>query len=306
MKKNIFFLGIIAIIPISLSSCNSATTAPESTTESVASTVTVTETDANGTEYTYKGTLNDENLFEGYCEIYSGDELIYAGDVENNQMHGQGTVYSPDGTYYVGEISHNVFSGTGILYSADGIVQYDGEWANNMMNGQGKLYDTTGNLVFEGEFKDNEPVYSTENSITSMPVLSGIDFYTLLDNLTSQQPFEDYTLTSASDGGYYDAFSSDYRYYYSVHTNESAEIGSAEFYLMSDDSDDSFLTYCASLPYDTSEPEKAQEWVEKNIGKEKAKSFGDATYTLSNGENGPILTIKAAGYDEYLIQQSAE
>ena len=145
---------------------------------------------------------------------------------------------------------------------------------------------------------------STEDSTATMPVLSGTDFYILMENLTTQQPFEDYTLTSASDGAYYDAFSSDYRYYYSVHTNESAEIGSAEFYLMSDDSDDSFLTYCASLPYDTSEPEKAQNWVEKNIGKEKTKSFGDAIYTLSNGEQGPILTIKATGYDEYLNQKT--
>lgn len=147
---------------------------------------------------------------------------------------------------------------------------------------------------------DDMQTEEEKDSSIAMPVLSGITFYTLMENLTSQQSFEDYTLTSASDGYYYDAFSSDYRYYYSVHTNESSEIASAEFYIMTDNTDYSFLTYCASLPYDTSEPEKAQKWVEKNIGKEKSKSFGDATYKLSTGEKGPILTITATGYDDYL------
>ncbi len=147
---------------------------------------------------------------------------------------------------------------------------------------------------------DASETESTEDATDTMPVLSGIDFYFLMESLTSQQAFEDYTLTPVSDGRYYNAFSLDYRYQYNVHTNESAEIGSATFYVMTDDTDYSFLTYCASLPYDTSEPEKAQNWVEKNIGKEKTKSFGDATYTLSNGEQGPILTIAAVGYEDYL------
>ena len=99
MKKNIFFLGIIAIIPISLSACNSATTAPESTTESVASTVTVTETDANGTEYTYKGTLNDESHLKAM--YIPTDATVSQGDTV--ETSGIGGIY-PKGIL-IGHIS---------------------------------------------------------------------------------------------------------------------------------------------------------------------------------------------------------
>lgn len=59
-----------------------------------------------------------------------------------------------------------------------------------------------------------------------------------------------------------------------------------------------FLGYCATLPYDGAEPEKARSWVEQNVAKvlkpedTLTNTFGNVEYTLSGTEFAKILSLK--------------
>ena len=98
---------------------------------------------------------------------------------------------------------------------------------------------------------------------------------------------------NTSYGYQYDSMTSEYGY--SITANSKHEIMCATFYLMNDDN--SFMTHCATMPYDSADTEAASKWVEENIGSEAETTIGEAKFILYNGTNGPVLTIQDPGFD---------
>lgn len=86
-------------------------------------------------------------------------------------------------------------------------------------------------------------------------------------------------------------------YSYEIQTDKDYAVAYMQCFVF--DKDNGFLGFCASFPRDDGKSAEAQEWVNANVGTETETVIGDVTYTLSVGTQGPILTIKAAGWDEY-------
>ncbi len=86
-------------------------------------------------------------------------------------------------------------------------------------------------------------------------------------------------------------------YSYEIQTDKEYAVAYMQCFVF--DKDNGFLGFCASFPRDDGKSAEAQEWVNANVGTEAETVIGDVTYTLSLGTQGPILTVKAAGWDEY-------
>lgn len=65
-----------------------------------------------------------------------------------------------------------------------------------------------------------------------------------------------------------------------------------------------FLGYCSTLPYDGSDPDKAKEWIEKNIGnanqpgKSITTTIGNVEFKLAGGKYIRLLSMRPAGVSE--------
>lgn len=92
---------------------------------------------------------------------------------------------------------------------------------------------------------------------------------------------------------------------YSIIANKQHEIGYANFILLVN-GDPMYLAYCATLPNDDYNEEEARAWVEANLKNEANTQFGNTLFQISQGNSGPILTIKAKGFDEYYASISKE
>lgn len=91
-------------------------------------------------------------------------------------------------------------------------------------------------------------------------------------------------------GYQYNSSNSDYAY--KISTDKDNKVKLAVFEVLTEDQ--GYLGYCASMPYDTADSDKATEWVRENIGSDLSITIGDALFQLSNSETGPVLTIQAS------------
>lgn len=143
------------------------------------------------------------------------------------------------------------------------------------------------------------PTPEEQTGSNSIPAIVGSQVYDIILSL-SDMGIPEAEAVSTSDGFQFDSTTDQYSY--SITTNSSHEVMSAQFFVLSGEDARGYLQFCATMPYDSAESETAQQWVNSNIGTEAETTIGDATYTLSTGTQGPILTIKALGYDDYILK----
>lgn len=152
----------------------------------------------------------------------------------------------------------------------------------------------------------DEPRDSTDPTETvsedgGVPSIKGSQAYDIVLSLEDTGiPKADAETTS--DGFRFSSSTSEYSY--DIETNNKHEVMCAQFMVLSGN-DNGYLGFCGSMPYDSSDS-SAQQWVNDNVGTEASKTFGDAIYSLSVGSQGPILTIKATGYDDYVMEILSE
>lgn len=131
---------------------------------------------------------------------------------------------------------------------------------------------------------------------SEMPIIAGSNAYDISLSLKENAGLPEAERADQSDGYLFSASNSNYQY--SITTDKSYAVSYARFFVTGED--DGFLGYCASFPYDSSSSDEAMKWVNDNIGTEATTTIGDAIFTLSVGNNGPILEIKAIGRDDYV------
>lgn len=130
-----------------------------------------------------------------------------------------------------------------------------------------------------------------------MPSIKGSQAYDVIKSIEQKTGIKQPKTTQITNGYSWSGINSQYSY--TVNSALNHEISYANFMILND-GDNSFLGFCASMPYAQADNQKAMDWVNQNIGQETNTTIGDAIFTLSNGKQGPTLTIKAIGYDEYL------
>lgn len=136
----------------------------------------------------------------------------------------------------------------------------------------------------------------TENTTTNnMPIVAGSNAYDFTVSL-KQNGMPEAERSNTSDGFQFTAVNSDYSY--TIQTDSQYQISYGEFMVLSEDN--GFLGFCASFPCDANSGTEAQSWVNEHIGEETSTTIGDAEFILSNGNQGPMLKIKAIGRDEYV------
>lgn len=151
----------------------------------------------------------------------------------------------------------------------------------------------------EEEAEQGETNSEEEEAETKMPGIPGSQVYDIIISLEDAGIPKSDTVTN-DDGFQYDSVTTDYAY--SITANSDHEVSCAVFYVFSKEDTEGYLKYCASMPYDTSDSEAAQAWVDENLGSESETAFGDALYVLSVGNQGPVLTIKSTGFDDYVLE----
>lgn len=129
-----------------------------------------------------------------------------------------------------------------------------------------------------------------------MPVVAGSNAYDITTSLENNG-LPEAERSSTSDGYTFTATSPDYSY--TINTDKDYALSSAEYYVFAEDN--GFLGFCASFPYDAADSQTAMDWVNENLGNDAETTIGDATFTLSNGESGPVLKVSAQGRDDYLL-----
>ena len=137
---------------------------------------------------------------------------------------------------------------------------------------------------------------SSEPEELVMPVVAGSNAYDITTSLENNG-LPEAERSSTSDGYTFTATSSDYSY--TINTDKDYALSSAENYVFAEDN--GFLGFCASFPYDAADSQTAMDWVNENLGNDAETTIGDATFTLSNGESGPVLKVSAQGRDDYLL-----
>lgn len=150
----------------------------------------------------------------------------------------------------------------------------------------------------EEEAEQGETDSEEEEAETKMPGIPGSQVYDIIISLEDSGIPKADTVTN-DDGFQYDSVTTDYAY--SITANSDHEVSCAVFYVFSEEDTEGYLKYCASMPYDTSDSEAAQAWVDENLGSESETTFGEALYVLSVGNQGPVLTIKSTGFDDYVL-----
>lgn len=137
---------------------------------------------------------------------------------------------------------------------------------------------------------------SSEPEELVMPVVAGSNAYDITTSLENNG-LPEAERSSTSDGYTFTATSSDYSY--TINTDKDYALSSAEYYVFAEDN--GFLGFCASFPYNAADSQAAMDWVNENIGNDAETTIGDATFTLSNSESGPVLKVSAQGRDDYLM-----
>lgn len=144
-----------------------------------------------------------------------------------------------------------------------------------------------------------------------MPIIGGVEAVDVTLNMEYSFGIPAAKASAHSTGkSYYSSLNSDSGAYYdyTIEANPTREIAYVSFACMGKKKQiKQYLSFAASLPYDTCDSDAAKEWVSDNLsdcldGEEIQAEFGNAIYTLiclSDGD-GAELSIKAKGYSEYL------
>lgn len=139
----------------------------------------------------------------------------------------------------------------------------------------------------------SEPESTPESAV--VPVVAGSNAYDITVSLEGNGLPEANRMDMGVDCYTFSATNAEYSY--EIQTDKEYAVAYMQCFVF--DKDNGFLGFCASFPRDDGKSAEAQEWVNANVGTEAETVIGDATYTLSVGTQGPILTVKAAGWDEY-------
>ena len=134
-----------------------------------------------------------------------------------------------------------------------------------------------------------------------IPVIAGSDATDIVLDLQQTAGLEE-NQTVAGDGSITYTASNE-KYSYSILTDASGAVASAQFYYLGGDDTEGFLSHCATMPYDGADAEAATKWVENNLGADEQTEIGGAQFELSQGSAGPILRIYAEGIDGYLADK---
>jgi hypothetical protein len=79
----------------------------------------------------------------GQTKLRIGDGVMYIGEAEGGQPHGEGELILKDGSVHTGSFDGGRASGRGILYTANGTV-HKGEWRQNRRSGVFEVIDSKG------------------------------------------------------------------------------------------------------------------------------------------------------------------
>ena len=139
---------------------------------------------------------------------------------------------------------------------------------------------------------------TTTTPASNMPIIAGSNAYDFTVSL-EQNGMPEAERSATTDGYSFTAVDSDYSY--SIETDSEYQISYGKFMVLSEDN--GFLGFCASFPCDANSGTEAQTWVNDHIGEETSTTIGNAEFILSNGNQGPILEIKAIGRDDYVMNQ---
>ena len=150
----------------------------------------------------------------------------------------------------------------------------------------------------QAEAVEEEEGTGEQEEALVMPVVAGSNAYDITVSL-EQNGLPEATRTEASDGYTFTATNTEYSY--TINTDKDYALSYAEYQVFGDDN--GYLGFCASFPYDTADSEGAMDWVNSNIGTDAETTIGDATFTLTTNDQGPVLKVSAQGRDEYLMQK---
>lgn len=142
---------------------------------------------------------------------------------------------------------------------------------------------------------DNTPEPESTPESAVVPVVAGSNAYDITVSLEGNGLPEANRMEMGDDCYTFSATNAEYSY--EIQTDKEYAVAYMQCFVF--DQDNGFLGFCASFPRDDGKSAEAQEWVNTNVGNEAETVIGDVTYALSIGTTGPILTIKAAGWDEY-------
>lgn len=166
------------------------------------------------------------------------------------------------------------------------------------------LFVLTG--IFSNKQKSKEDKKETKeiSGEYEVPVISGSNAYDFVTSL-NKYGLKEYERTKIDDGYAFSSQNIGYSYY--IQTNNNYEICYAEFWVFEENkSDDNFLEFCSTFNYDSSDPEKAAEWISTNIGSESEINIGDAKFKISKSSVGPVLEIYSDNWKNYLEKSLSE
>ena len=91
---------------------------------------------------------------------------------------------------------------------------------------------------------------------------------------------------------------------YNITSDQNHAVSYAVFNVGNGEASSWYLPFCATMPYDGAEPEKAVQFVEDNMKTQATMQIGDAVFQMFPNENdGAMLTITASGYEEWCMDQ---
>ena len=141
-----------------------------------------------------------------------------------------------------------------------------------------------------------------DSGMTSkMPVIAGSDATDIVLDLQQTAGLEESQTVDGDGSITYTAANE--KYIYSILTDASGAVASAQFHYLAGKDTEGFLSHCATMPYDGADIEAASQWVESNLGTDAKTEIGGAQFELSQGSTGPILRIYANGIDDYLADK---
>lgn len=236
-------------------------------------------------------TLISKKVCQGLFEL-NDDETIISENTSYSDFSAEYKMEISDGsTCYARTLNYNTEFSIVILRTCE----YSSDFNESFLNIYNSVYSTLGNYELASEEAPSDT--TIENTI---PSIKGSQAYDIILGL------EDNGIPKADAINNDDGFqfnSTTIEYSYSITTNSDHEVMCASFMVLSPEDSKGYLAYCATLPYDTADPEKATQWVTDNIGSEAETAIGDAIFTITQGNQGPILVVKAMGYDEYVLSK---
>ena len=112
-------------------------------------------------EFNYINIINNNKYFTGLGEYYINNNLLYIGEIKNNNILGNGEYYIKNRIKFKGafttDTNNNIsINGYGIEYYKDGNIKYMGYFKNSEKDGSGIYYIAPNKILYEGQYKNNK------------------------------------------------------------------------------------------------------------------------------------------------------